>query len=483
MIAKMKSNKSLGATIGYNLKEESQIIDAHNLVGTTIDDYKKQMELTQDLFDGRAKNLTAHIILSPSIEDGRKLTDNEWKEIANSFLEKTKLEKNESVVFLHQDKEHRHLHIVANRINEQGKIYRNGSELHMSQRVGNEIAAERGLKQAKEIMRERQQKSETDLSIGSVNKIRQDLKAAANEVKKDNGRFERWSYFQAIKKAGYEVKLFFNNLKKKAVELFKTQKEEMSNVTGYGVKKDEQYYSASKLGKDFTLKSLESIEVSKQQVVHDFDVVSKQQYKNSEEYLSALSSMGYEISLHKKETGEVRGYSVTKDGQTYNASDIGRQYSIKQLEKTGVIKTETTKTKKTMEKEHVSKQERKEASSIESMRQSLAEKQKRETEEKTARDLKEEIAKDLRELLKQKYRDQEEYFNQLKKAGYDVHVHKQKNSEEARGYAIEKDGQSFNSSEIGREFSLKELEKSGVIEKDLDKKESQQKQEDQDITY
>ena len=86
MIAKMKSNISVGETIGYNLKEESQVISTYNLEGEHVQDYVEQMRMTQGLFEGRAKNLTAHIILSPSIEDGKGLTLKDWKGIANDYL-------------------------------------------------------------------------------------------------------------------------------------------------------------------------------------------------------------------------------------------------------------------------------------------------------------------------------------------------------------------------------------------------------------
>jgi hypothetical protein len=488
MIAKMKSNKGLGATISYNLKEESQIIDTHNLVGTSVDDYKKQMELTQSLFDGRAKNLTAHIILSPSIADGQKLNEKDWREIANSFLQKTKLDKNEAIVFLHQDKDHKHLHIVANRINDQGKIYRNGSELHMSQRVGNEIAAERGMKQAIEIMKERQQNLESVQPIGAVNKIRQDLTKAAQEVTKKHGRFERWSYFQTIKKAGYEVKLFLNNLKQKVTDLFNAQKKDMAKVHGYGVKKDNQYYSASKIGKEFTLKSLESNALDRQKVIAEFQELTKKQYGSRQAYFNALKKAGYETTIHKKDNGEVRGYSVQKNGSNYNASDIGREYSLKQLQKSGVIKSENELTKKSkqMNKQQVTEKIQQDPSALQSLRQNLADKQKQEEQERKAKEAKQKIATELQQVIQQKFRDQQAYFDALRKAGYEVQLHKHKESEEVRGYAVEKDGQSYNASEVGREFSLKELQNSGVIKeqgKQKDHKQQNMKDLDQDINY
>src|SRR5882672_7204249 len=150
MIAKMKSNLSAKETLLYNDKENSEIIFISNLTGENRQEVEMQMAARQKLFEGRAKNLIAHIMISPSIEDGKKLTRLDWKEIGNSFLQKANLSSYQSIAYLHKDKEHFHLHIVANRIDQHGKIYRNGNELVMSQRIGDEIARERGMKRAAE---------------------------------------------------------------------------------------------------------------------------------------------------------------------------------------------------------------------------------------------------------------------------------------------------------------------------------------------
>ena len=172
MITKMKSNLSAKETLLYNDKEKSEVIFINNLTGENWRDVEKQMEARHLLFTGRAKNLTAHIMISPGIEDGRKLTRFDWKEIGNSFLQKANLSSYQSIAYLHKDKEHFHLHIVANRIDKHGKIYRNGNELVMSQRIGDEIAMERGLMRASEIRHERKLAQEKGIifksDVGSV---------------------------------------------------------------------------------------------------------------------------------------------------------------------------------------------------------------------------------------------------------------------------------------------------------------------------
>ena len=70
MIGKAKSNKSLVATIEYNLKEKTELFFANKLTGTSIKDYQMQMQDLQKCYQGYAKQLTVHAILSPHISEG-----------------------------------------------------------------------------------------------------------------------------------------------------------------------------------------------------------------------------------------------------------------------------------------------------------------------------------------------------------------------------------------------------------------------------
>lgn len=379
MIAKMKSNISVGETIGYNLKDESQLIDTHNLEGDNIQDYELQMLKTQELFEGRAKNLTAHIILSPSIEDGKKLKEEEWKSIASDYLKKANLEKYESIVFLHKDKEHTHLHIVANRIDEEGKIYRNGNEVRLSQQIGNEIAKERGLKQAREVMLQNQQLRKQGIepkSVGSIQRIRDDLRETAKKTTEEHSAFDSDKYLQGLQMAGYKVSRYLDK--------------ENGQTKGYAIEKDGCFYPSYKIGKEYTLKTLEkeygqeqcrinqANEKKKEQVYAPLAAgeetiqVKRYDYKNDketiitvpkriqEDFKKALDDLKYENPLQLKRALEEKGigvrldiekgrYSLSKDEYTLNASEIGRGYTLGNLEKSKVHGQERQKAQELMQ--------------------------------------------------------------------------------------------------------------------------------------
>ena len=92
MIGKAKSNRSLYATINYNIKKGSGIFYTNKLEGEELKEYRYQMADLQRCYSGTGKSLTIHAQLSPSIEDGKKLSMDDWKRMAKLFLEKMDLE-------------------------------------------------------------------------------------------------------------------------------------------------------------------------------------------------------------------------------------------------------------------------------------------------------------------------------------------------------------------------------------------------------
>lgn len=81
MIGKAKSNRSLYATINYNIKKGSGIFYTNKLEGEELKEYRYQMADLQRCYSGTGKSLTIHAQLSPSIEDGKSyqwMIGKEW---------------------------------------------------------------------------------------------------------------------------------------------------------------------------------------------------------------------------------------------------------------------------------------------------------------------------------------------------------------------------------------------------------------------
>lgn len=471
MIAKMKSNLSTRETLLYNDREKSEIIFINNLTGDNVHDVERQMVARQKLFSGRAKNLIAHIIISPSIDDSKRQTRLDWKKIGNSFLLKADLSAYQSIAYLHKDKEHLHLHIVVNRIDAKGRIYRNGNELVMSQRIGDEIATERGLKRAAEIRRERMASLKNGIArnseIGSVAQIRKNLSNAAT-IAWRSGKFEPAKYFEHIKSKGYEVRLFF----KKDKEGNNTEE-----LRGYAVgEKGEHFLNASQFGSEFTIRRLiqeipiksgqsesninseiDNIKIRKD-LNECFDkLIDKYKKFDSKLFLQEVRAKGYSVKEYfNKDTDRLRGYGIEIDNAVHNASEIGSEFTLTNLQKrfNESIFSEVKATSPSRKKK--------------ASKNPIIEENAPDSSDQISKELKKTIdlsfiSNDLRDLTSgRKYQSHQDFIQALEEKGY--HVHLRYHRGELSGYTIHKGIEHYHDTEIdnGR-FSLSQLNKTGMF--------------------
>ncbi len=325
MIAKWKSNISVSATLDYNFKDESQIIQSNNLQGDCYQDFNLQMLARQNQFRGNARNLTAHIILSPSMPDAERLTRLEWKEISGVLLQKAGLAHLQSVVFLHT-KVPNHLHIVVNRIDKDGSIFRGKNELAISQRIGNEIAIELGLVQAREVRLAKQKapleipvfenisdykKSQSPVDYQTLNPTVFGVKVLSQESLDRKGEETNRGYSIQLENGGLVAASPFGE--QAPSQLLKQPNNSRKDLYG-----EDEKSQLEKVRSEF--------EFHLQKIMHEKTLF------NRRTYFSDLRKRGYNvIEFRKRKTGVLFGYGVQKDGFRFTASEIGLEYTLSNM--------------------------------------------------------------------------------------------------------------------------------------------------------
>jgi hypothetical protein len=121
MIGKVKTGKSFAGCIRYNLeREEATILYAEGIrtdsVLHIINDFNMQRKMNPEL--GQA---VGHIVLSWSAQDKEKLSPEGMTQHAKEYLQKMKIADTQLLVVQHHDREHPHIHIVYNRVNNEAK--------------------------------------------------------------------------------------------------------------------------------------------------------------------------------------------------------------------------------------------------------------------------------------------------------------------------------------------------------------------------
>ncbi len=209
MVGLAKACSGGGALANYVLNENKGYeLDRNNLCGLTPKEIVEEFKMIQDL-NQRATNKTFNLVLSPDIKDGKNLSNHELKTMTQEYLTKLGIdtEKQQYVAFVHTEKEHKHIHIIANRVQPDGKLI---SDHHIGKRgqwIAHEIAKERGLVSAKEKMFENIKNNEQNK--GNLKELKSEIFKKHQEVLKNNpGTFSK--YKDEMKKLGLEVKPTIN---------------------------------------------------------------------------------------------------------------------------------------------------------------------------------------------------------------------------------------------------------------------------------
>ncbi|TMU54822.1 relaxase/mobilization nuclease domain-containing protein [Flagellimonas algicola] len=197
MIGKGKSISHTKASIsyGWNQEKEAEIIYKKHLMGETPKEIAQEFKIIQDQ-NCRCKNNTLSFVLSPTIEDGKHLTKEQFNELTQKFLQKMKLENRQAIAFVHRDKQHIHIHLYVNRIGFDGKAYNDSYIGKRSQHTAGQVAKEMGLTTVREVQQEK---------INELKQIRQQIKNIHQKVLQEHRPQNFDHYIHHMKREGVKV--------------------------------------------------------------------------------------------------------------------------------------------------------------------------------------------------------------------------------------------------------------------------------------
>lgn len=247
MIAKARAISHGANSMRYVVnKDKSDIIKLNMLPdNVAAESLWSRMLLHQAKFIGNRpkpiKNNMIRIEVSPTAEETKGWTNSDWEELADDFIREfdsidlskqtkrakdkhTNLSNSQYVVSLHRDSKSGilHLHIDANRIDNDGNI-NNDHNIHIRAIIAaNNISKRRGWVLA------------TDISKQN----KQEITDACMDALRSMDSFDWNDYVERLKQCGYDVML---------------QKDSQDVVRGYSIKRGNSTYKSSSLGKSRNL--------------------------------------------------------------------------------------------------------------------------------------------------------------------------------------------------------------------------------------
>ena len=144
MMGKPITGRSFGGCIRYVVdRQEAKILAAEGVrmqnASTLTTDFNLQRKMRPEL--GKA---VGHLVLSWSKEDLPKLNDEIMAERAKEYIEKMGIRNTQYVVVRHSDREHPHLHVIYNRVDNNGKTITDKNNFAKNVKVCKEITLKYG---------------------------------------------------------------------------------------------------------------------------------------------------------------------------------------------------------------------------------------------------------------------------------------------------------------------------------------------------
>lgn len=182
-----KSANLVAASDGVNLTNNQSIIDSFIMhAGLSL----------------RCKKPVAHIVLAFSPHDFDRLNDAKLERLVREYLKRMGYDDNQFIAFRHHDKEHPHVHIIVNRVNNQGRCTSDSHEKDRNVKVCRDLTNEFNLymPRGKEAVKERRLRSMDAIRYQMMHAVRESLQVADN-----------WKEFQEdLAKVGIRCQFRFN---------------------------------------------------------------------------------------------------------------------------------------------------------------------------------------------------------------------------------------------------------------------------------
>lgn len=233
MIGKQFQSSNFRPILEYVHNKSGAKLIGGNMVGKEPSRLREEFEVSSG-YRNRAKKCVYHVSLS--VSPSEHLSDKKWLEIAKSYLKGMLFDENQYVIYRHTDREHEHIHIIANRIKvTNGSVISDSWDYTRSQKLLRELEKEFGL-----LTPSSWSKSDGISTRREIN-IKRKLQKFIEESLNERPSLDR----------------FINILNTEDVSV-RLRKSPEEIITGISYKLDGLAFQGSKLGKEYCWKSIEN---------------------------------------------------------------------------------------------------------------------------------------------------------------------------------------------------------------------------------
>ena len=145
MIGKITKGNGFRGCVSYVLgKDQAKLLAYSGVLGESRESIIQSFA-TQRLMNPDIKKPVGHISLNYSVEDVPKLTDRKMIDLAHEYMKEMGIMNTQYIVVRHHDREHPHVHIVFNRIDNNGRTITDKNDRYRNERVCKRLKQKHGL--------------------------------------------------------------------------------------------------------------------------------------------------------------------------------------------------------------------------------------------------------------------------------------------------------------------------------------------------
>ena len=235
MIGKIRKGSGFKGCVNYVLgKEQAALLHAEGVLAESNRDIIRSFILQAGM-NPDLKKPVGHIALSYSPVDAPKLTDGKMVQLAQEYMREMKITDTQYIIVRHQDREHPHVHIVFNRIDNNGKTISDRNDMYRNEQVCKKLKTKHGLYFAKGKEHVKQHRlREPDKSKYEI----------YNAVKDEIGKSRNWQQLQT-------------RLEEKGIGIHFKYRGQTGEVQGISFSKGGYTFKGSEIDRSFSFSKLD----------------------------------------------------------------------------------------------------------------------------------------------------------------------------------------------------------------------------------
>ena len=327
MIAKYYTRASYKTVVQYvERNPSSELVLKQGVYGEKPHEIINELENQHLLNEGVKKTKCVHAMVSLS-EEENTLFRSKQEEILKKYISALNLENTQVACFSHSDKNY-HIHIIANRIDNDGKAIQLPN-IYKMKHVANELSQKYNLVVAENVKKEAPRSYRIEKEDSNIQQKAQEIKSRAKDFQE---------YREELQKQGINIKIFGE--KGLVYEKVGMREYEYETKKGNFTKKVPTKYniSASKLDKSLTLRELQDFfgseenkkklaSISSRENQEAIIMISQKESRSFGQFTDKLNAKG--IYLQKEENDEI----IYKSANYTSSSEFSNLPGARKLEK------------------------------------------------------------------------------------------------------------------------------------------------------